>query len=256
MNRLDDTPIASCVYREFAKTESTTLCFSDHYLAYSAAGSMRLEIESRYFYLQPAKAAWIPAGTNVIAQIPTGITCCSILFNPRHFPEHKSIVKTIDLTSLARHMILHCKRWSVESSNVDDSAQLFYKALASVIVERMDAPTTDWVPRGNSTLVSRAVDLTIERHMRTIELGEIASELATSERTLSRRIVDETGMKWSDLLRRIRMIAARELLSSSELQITHIAATVGYSSQSAFNRAFKVDTGLTPRQFQAKYRTL
>lgn len=256
MNQSDDKPIASCVYREFSKTESTTLCFPDHYLAYSAAGSMRLEVESRYFYLQPAKAAWIPAGTNVIAQIPTGITCCSILFNPRHFPEHKSIVKTIELTSLARQMILHCKRWSGENGNVDDLAHQFYKALASIIVERMDAPTTDWLPRGNSKLVSRAVDLTIERHMRTIELGEIASELATSERTLSRRVVDETGMKWSDLLRRIRIISARDLLANSEIQITHIAAAVGYSSQSAFNRAFKIDAGLTPRQFQAEYRKL
>ena len=256
MKQLDNKPLAYCVYREFAKTESTALCFPDHYLAYSAAGSMRLEIESRYFYLQPAKAAWIPAGTKVIARIPTGITCCSILFDPRQFPEHKSIVKTIELTSLARHMILHCKRWRSENGNVDDWAHLFYKALASIIVERMDAPTTDWLPRGNSKLVTRAVDLTIERHMRTIELSEIASELATSERTLSRRFVDETGMKWSDLLRRIRIISARELLSSSGIQITQIAAAVGYSSQSAFNRAFKVDTGLTPREFRAEYRNL
>lgn len=256
MDKLDDTTVASCVFGEFAKTECTTLCFADHYLAYSAAGSMRLEIEERYLYLQPAKAAWIPANTTVIAQIPTGITCCSILFNPDQFPEHNPTVKTIDLTSLAQQMILHCKRWSDRTCPVDRNAQIFYRALAMVLVERMDAPTTDWVPRGHSKLVSRAVDLTIERHMNTIELGEIASVLATSERNLSRRVVDETGMKWSDLLRRVRIIAARELLVNSDIQIIQIAATVGYSSQSAFNRAFKNETGLTPRQFQVEYRSM
>ena len=253
MTQVGGKAIAYCVYREFERSDSITLCFDEHYLAYSAAGSMRLEAESSYFFLQPAKAAWIPAGTTVVAQIPTGITCCSILFDPQHFPNHNSVVKTIDLTPLARHMILHCRRWSSSKSLQDNNAQIFYRALASVIVERMDTKTTDWVPRGSSSLVSRAIDLTMDRHMNSLEIGEIAAQLATSERTLSRRVVDETGMRWSDVLRRIRIIAARELLVSTELPIVRVASTVGYSSQSAFNKAFKVETGLTPRQFRAEF---
>lgn len=103
-------------------------------------------------------------------------------------------------------------------------------------------------------LVARAVDLTIDRHMRSIELAEIASDLATSERTLSRRIVNETGMRWSELLRRIRIIVARELLVSSELNITGVANAVGYSSQSAFNKAFKIESGLTPSKFREQFK--
>lgn len=255
MSISSELPFGTCVFGEFAKTDSTTLCFSDHYLAYCASGSMKLEIESRYFFLQPTKAVWIPAGKQVTTQIPTSITCCSILFNAARFPEHNPLVKTIDLTPLARHMILHCRRWDVEGCIIDQTADSFYKALASIIIERMDAPTADWVPRGRSRLVTRAVDLTIERHTRPIELAEIASELASSERTLSRRTVDETGMRWSELLRRIRIIAARELLTSSELQITGVANAVGYSSQSAFNKAFKFESGLTPRKFREQFKS-
>lgn len=255
MSLAGKSPFGTCIFREFAKTDSTTLCFSDHYLAYCASGSMRLEIESRYYFLQPTKAVWIPAGKPVTAQIPTSITCCSILFNTACFPEHNPLVKTIDLTPLARHMILHCKRWAVEGCSIDDAAEPFYKALASIIVERMDAPTTDWIPKGKSKLVARAVELTIERHTRPIELSEIAFEVAASERTLSRRIVDETDMRWSELLRRVRIIAARELLTNSELQITGVANAVGYSSQSAFNKAFKFESGLTPRNFRKQFKS-
>lgn len=255
MSRSSESPFGTCVFRELAKTDSTTLCFADHYLAYCASGSMRLEIESSYFFLQPTKAVWIPAGKQVTAQIPTSITCCSILFNVARFPEHVPLVKTIDLTPLARHMILHCRRWDVEGYTTDKTAESFYKALASVIIERMDAPTTDWIPRGKSKLVARAVEITIDRHTRPIELAEIASELASSERTLSRRIVDETSMRWGELLRRIRIIAARELLTNSELQITDVANAVGYSSQSAFNKAFKFESGLTPRKFREKFKS-
>lgn len=255
MSLSSESTFGTCVFREFAKADSTTLCFSDHYLAYCAAGSMRLEIESRYFFLQPTKAVWIPAGKEVITQIPISITCCSILFNTACFPEHSPLVRTIDLTPLARHMILHCRRWGVEGCIIDQTAESFFKALASIIVERMDAPTTDWVPRGNSQLVAHAVDQTIKRHMRPIELAEIASELATSERTLSRRVVAETGMRWSEILRRIRIIAARDLLTSSELSITRVANSVGYSSQSAFNKAFKFESGLTPKKFRAQFKS-
>ncbi len=255
MSRSGESPFGRCVFREFSKTDSTTLCFSDHYLAYCASGSMRLEIDSRYFFLQPTKAVWIPAGKQVTTQIPTSITCCSILFDTTRFPEHDLLVKTIDLTPLARHMILHCRRWSVEGCIIDKAAESFYEVLASIVIEQMDAPTSDWIPRGQSMLVSRAVDLTIEQHTKPVELAEIAVELASSERTLSRRIVDETGMRWSELLRRIRIIAARELLTCSELQITAVANAVGYSSQSAFNKAFKLESGLTPGKFREQFKS-
>lgn len=255
MSQKDAFATAYCVRKEMSNRDSGKLCFSDHYLAYTAHGSMRLEIDSRYLFLQPTKAAWIPANTEVIAEIPTAISCCSILFSPLNFPKHNQIVQTIDLTALAQHMILYCQRWTDQESAKEDTARTFFNALATIVVESMNTPTTDWVPRGSSSLVSRAVDLTMERHMTSLEIGEIASELSTSERTLSRRVVNETGLKWGHLLRRIRMIHARELLTTTEFQITRVAADVGYGSQSAFNRAFKEETSLTPREFVSHYRS-
>jgi len=248
------TPTAYCVHREMGSKDSGNVCFTDHYLAYAAHGSMRLEIESRYFFLQPTKAMWIPANVEVVAKICNSITCCSILFDPLNFPKHSSIVQTIDLTPLAQHMILHCKRWDDRDSANEETARTFFLALAEIVVEGMKAPTSDWVPRGASSMVSRAVDRTMERYMTPLKIGQIASDLSISERTLSRRVVDETGMTWSNLLRRIRIIHARELLTTTELQITRVAAEVGYSSQSAFNRAFKEETLLTPSEFMSSYK--
>ncbi len=92
-------------------------------------------------------------------------------------------------------------------------------------------------------------------HLKVLEIGVIASDLATSERTLSRRIVDETGMTWRSLLRRIRIIHAREKLTTTEIPITRVAAEVGYNSQSAFNRAFKEEKQLTPSEFISRYKS-
>ncbi len=246
------TPKAYCVHQQFDKSNSGSLHFANHYLAYSAKGTMRLEIGSRYLYLHPTKAAWVPAGTDVHIDIPSSITCCSILFEPQFFSEQHPSFQTIDLNPLMRNMILHCRRWGPDHLDPDNTAQTFFSSLASVILERMDTPTTDWIPRGNTALVSRAIDLTIERYTQALEISMVANSVATSERTLSRRMVDETGMTWASLLRRIRIIQARELLSTTDAQITSIAGDVGYTSQSAFNKAFKAETGLTPREFRAR----
>ena len=217
---------------------------------------MRLEIESRYLYLQPSKAAWVPAGTDVTIEIPSSITCCSILFEPSFFPNDHPSFQTIDLNPLMRNMILHCQRWGPAHVDADSTSQHFFQALAAVVLERMNTSTTDWVPRGNTSLVSNAIDLTIERHAQTLEISSIAQSLGTSDRTLSRRVVDETGMTWANLLRRIRIIKARELLSTSDVPITTVAGDVGYTSQSAFNKAFKLEAGLTPREFRVRLKSI
>ena len=216
---------------------------------------MRLEIDSRYLYLQPSKAAWVPAGTDVTIEIPSSITCCSILFEPDFFPSDHPSFQTIDLNPLMRSMILHCQRWGPDHADINDSSH-FFRALANIVLERMNTPTTDWVPRGNTSLVSRAIDLTIKQHDQMLEISSVADSLGTSERTLSRRVVDETGMTWANLLRRIRIIKARELLSTSDVPITMVAGDVGYTSQSAFNKAFKTETELTPREYRARLKSI
>ena len=73
--------------------------------------------------------------------------------------------------------------------------------------------------------------------------------LNMSERTLFRRLQDQ-GLNFKQLQSQIRMQLAREYLADARLTQSEIALLLGYSEQSAFNRAFKRETGMTPRQFQ------
>jgi AraC-like DNA-binding protein len=77
----------------------------------------------------------------------------------------------------------------------------------------------------------------------------IAAMLNMSERTLFRRLQDQ-GLNFKQLQSQIRMQLAREYLADARLTQSEIALLLGYSEQSAFNRAFKRETGMTPRQFQ------
>lgn len=69
-----------------------------------------------------------------------------------------------------------------------------------------------------------------------------------TERTLRRRLADE-GTSFRDLLAEVRQTMAEELLSSTGLSVSEVAARLGYSSPSAFIHAFQKWHGCSPRQF-------
>lgn len=77
----------------------------------------------------------------------------------------------------------------------------------------------------------------------------VAGELHMSERTLFRRL-QEYDFTFKQVLAQTRTELAKEHLKARKLTLAEIALLLGYSEQSAFNRAFKRETGQTPRQFQ------
>lgn len=78
-------------------------------------------------------------------------------------------------------------------------------------------------------------------------LEKVAYGLNVSTRTLQRRL-SERGLQFHALLETTRLELARDYLADPNLSLTEIALLLGYSEQSAFTRAFKRWTGLTPRQ--------
>lgn len=74
-------------------------------------------------------------------------------------------------------------------------------------------------------------------------------------RTLARRLLAETGQRWGEILRRMRMIRAIEMLAETDLAVTEIALSVGYQSLSAFNASFRSFTGQTPTAYRDGFKT-
>ena len=77
----------------------------------------------------------------------------------------------------------------------------------------------------------------------------ISDLLAMSNRTLTRRLA-EAGVSYRDLIKKTQEKIAKEMLGKSTVSIGEIAFLTGFSEQSAFNRAFKKWTNLTPSEFR------
>lgn len=82
-------------------------------------------------------------------------------------------------------------------------------------------------------------------------LESLAERLNMRPWTLRRRLGSE-GADYSALLDQCRIDLATRYLSSSNRPITEIASALGYSEQSAFNRAFKRWFNCTPAAYRAR----
>lgn len=80
-------------------------------------------------------------------------------------------------------------------------------------------------------------------------IHHIADLTAMSNRTLTRRL-SETGVTYRDLIKKTQESIAKEMLRNTAQSVGEIAFLTGFSEQSAFNRAFKKWTGLTPSDYR------
>jgi transcriptional regulator GlxA family with amidase domain len=87
-----------------------------------------------------------------------------------------------------------------------------------------------------------------------ISLCTLASQLDLSTRTFNRRFKQATQIAPGDYLQNLRLNNARELLRTSNLSISEVAAQAGYPDSSYFCARFKKVMGLTPLSYRKAAR--
>ncbi|TQR37476.1 AraC family transcriptional regulator [Brevibacillus brevis] len=85
-----------------------------------------------------------------------------------------------------------------------------------------------------------------------LDIRAVASELGMSDRTLQRRLADESTT-FKQLLTQARHELAREYLADPKLDIKEVAFLLGYEDQNSFYRAFRLWEGDTPSNWRSEY---
>lgn len=79
----------------------------------------------------------------------------------------------------------------------------------------------------------------------------VAQRIGTTASTLRRRLAAE-GSSYRALVREVRLERSRSYLANASLSMTEIAYRVGFADTSAFFKAFKLMTGVTPGEYRAQ----
>ena len=86
-----------------------------------------------------------------------------------------------------------------------------------------------------------------------ISIGQAASTLYCSERTLQRKLSDE-DVSFKVLKQEVRHEEAARLLEESALSVEQIAFHLGYEQRSSFAAAFKKQTGVSPGKWRSDHK--
>ncbi|SHJ66087.1 AraC family transcriptional regulator [Pseudozobellia thermophila] len=150
---------------------------------------------------------------------------CPILFDR---PQYSISYKTADLNLRTAKADASINRYLLQQ--VDEKAKGI-KIPGNKFVRDVEALIKDALPTGIPSI------------------HYISDLAAMSNRTLTRRL-SEAGVTYRDLVKKTQEKIAKEMLRKNTVSIGEIAFLTGFSEQSAFNRAFKKWTDLTPSEFR------
>jgi len=139
-----------------------------------------------------------------------------------------------------------------EARNRQTGAQLGLEAkLLEWVSERFYSRPGRTFPHGGATahsdFVKRALVWLSAHADQPLNLPALAKDIGVSPFHLSRKVKMETGETLQKHLRRIRIDRAVALMRTSTMNVTEIALDVGYQSLSHFAKAFREETGKTPK---------
>lgn len=84
--------------------------------------------------------------------------------------------------------------------------------------------------------------------------AEVASRFGLSSDTVSSKVRAATGRTFMEYLHQCRLDQAQQLLATTELNVSQVAARVGFSTPQHFSRVFRKHTGLSPARYRLQER--
>ena len=94
----------------------------------------------------------------------------------------------------------------------------------------------------------------IKRHLaEDMSLPILAGQAGMSERSFSRHYAEETGLTPGRAVERLRVEAARQLLSESRLPVKRISQRCGFGSEETMRRSFVRLLAATPQDYRARF---
>lgn len=206
---------------------------------------------SIYYHDTPAAAQIYDGG------IAIGQGIMQMLCGPRWRADEVALARSAPADTAPYRRFFGCRvRFDAELSGLSFPARLLrqpvpgadaarYAALQQALRERSAAALGSFAEQ-----VRRALPPMV--YTGTAHIAQVSALFDLHERTLRRMLAAE-GTTFHRLATEARFEVARQLLGETQLSLSDIAATLGYSADSAFSRAFRLWAGATPGGWRAAH---
>lgn len=170
-----------------------------------------------------------------------------LLFHQLHASLIHEILQTDSVQSFSEdsifHLFLH-KPFTGTSNQITQRLIYFGEKLFEVREQHQ---------KNREEVLIRRVNEYIENHLDgDLSLIALSEKMYLNPSYLSRRYKEISGENLSDVITRIRLEKAMELLKDGNMKIHLIAEKVGYLSATHFIRVFRKATGYTPQEWRSR----
>lgn len=215
-------------------------------LVYAASGVMRVTLQNTFWVVPPTRAIWAPPDVHHEIDARGDYSMRTIYIAPEFSDRLPTAGGALQVTPLLRELVLR-----IVAIGMLDDAQ--HAALIHVLLDELTQAQTSQMsltfPRDRR---ARVVAERLSQDPTTgLDLATIAADAGASARTIQRLFRDETGLRFTQWRRRLRVLNALQLLNDG-VSVTVAGVEAGYASTSAFVAAFREEMGFTPAKCHAR----
>jgi AraC-like DNA-binding protein/mannose-6-phosphate isomerase-like protein (cupin superfamily) len=221
-------------------------------LVYAAKGTMQVTTPGGRWLVPPDRAVWVPARLEHSIDVLADIQMRTLYFDLKWLArEHRSESLEAEFVVKVSRLLQESILALFDGRNDPDRTDLLIR-LVMLELHQAEDPTT-FIPLPHEPRCRRAANIVLADPTETHDIADLAREVGTSARTLSRLFSSETQLSFKSWCQRARIAAAIERLSMApNLSVKQLAADLGYASFPAFSHAFRQVTGKSPTGFAEK----
>jgi AraC-like DNA-binding protein len=207
-------------------------------------GAVTCKTENGIWIVPPDCGVWIPGGVPHSNQVTSNARLSYLFVQPAAATLPQQCC-TLSVSPMLREMILRLADVRVNSApddHVGRMVRVLLDELAQMPIQGLELPASS-----HPKIAAITAALMAEPNDRRT-LVDWASQVAMSERSLKRLMVQETGLTFGRWRRQLHLvIALRELASGATVQ--RVSSELGYESATAFIVMFKKALGTTPMRY-------
>ena len=217
-------------------------------LIYTVRGVLTCEIEGSLWTVPPQSAVWIPFGTPHKCQAFGKTEYYVLFFDPDVSSSLPQTSCTMSVSSLLREALMRVAQLPALYPLNGPEARLL-----PVILDELSAARAEdhRLPLPTDPSLRRLLDMMMSAPEDKATVAEWATRCALSERTLSRKIRQETGMSLWRWRHQLHVTLAVQRMASGD-SVQAVAMDLGYESASSFIAMFKKTVGKPPGRYLAE----
>jgi AraC-like DNA-binding protein/mannose-6-phosphate isomerase-like protein (cupin superfamily) len=208
-------------------------------------GLLTCEVAGGFWIVPPGSGIWVPAGVEHRMQATGRIACYVVFVAPEASRALPAQCCTLSTTPLLRELVARSAEfpWRYEEGGM--ASRLMTLLLDELALARMGRL---YLPMPADARLRRLVDLIVANPMERGSISSWAKRFDLGARTLSRLVVQETGMSFGRWRRQLHLMLAIQWLTKGA-SVRDVADGLGYENASSFVLMFRKALGETPGRY-------